>query len=105
MHQHHTNESTSLSHHKDSTAGHVVLPRHQSGGVDLMEENRMSPLHLTRLLHFCSVLIFVLLSYLLYSLCNACGLHYAKIIKREVLVPARKSETTTEAMSMRTLLN
>jgi len=39
------------------------------------------------------------------SLCNACGLHYAKIIKREVLVPARKSETTAEAMNLRTLLN
>jgi len=39
------------------------------------------------------------------SLCNACGLHYAKIIKREVLVPSRKAEAPQELMSVRTLLN
>jgi hypothetical protein len=39
------------------------------------------------------------------SLCNACGLHYAKIIKREILVPSRKTEASLEVMNLRSLLN
>jgi len=37
------------------------------------------------------------------SLCNACGLHYAKILKRETMVPNRQTQKNT--MSMNNLLN
>jgi len=37
------------------------------------------------------------------SLCNACGLHYAKILKRETMVPNR--QTQKNSMSMNNLLN
>ena len=110
-----TNESTSPSHHKGNTADHVVQLKHQNGDVDLMEENRMSLIHSLHPLPRSSFSFISSLSSLRFavrfpflhslSLCNACGLHYAKIIKREVLVPARKSETTAEAMNLRTLLN
>eukprot|EP01112_Ceratiomyxa_fruticulosa_P017503 TRINITY_DN5461_c0_g2_i1.p1 TRINITY_DN5461_c0_g2~~TRINITY_DN5461_c0_g2_i1.p1 ORF type:complete len:321 (+),score=78.44 TRINITY_DN5461_c0_g2_i1:129-965(+) len=40
------------------------------------------------------------------SLCNACGLHYAKMMKREVLVPLRAvGSTPKQQMSVVSLLN
>lgn len=37
------------------------------------------------------------------SLCNACGLHYAKILKRETMVPNRQPQRGS--MTMNNLLN
>eukprot|EP01113_Clastostelium_recurvatum_P010894 TRINITY_DN1547_c0_g1_i1.p1 TRINITY_DN1547_c0_g1~~TRINITY_DN1547_c0_g1_i1.p1 ORF type:complete len:334 (+),score=74.41 TRINITY_DN1547_c0_g1_i1:98-1003(+) len=39
------------------------------------------------------------------SLCNACGLHYAKMIKREVLVPTRADGSAAQQMKVNSLLN
>jgi len=37
------------------------------------------------------------------SLCNACGLHYAKILKRETMIPNRQTQRTS--MCLNNLLN